>query len=179
MVNVLPRQVQRQVKRGYYVRLGTVFFSMLAGVFLVGVVSLIPSYIASSAQADSFERYRDALRGTVGFQEQSSAETEMRSLEERVRIARDYGQVPFSANLFEALLRASSSDLAVFSISFVRNGSAVRADLSGVADTRDDLLAFVEALRSEPSLSSVTLPVAQLVQESQPPFSIHAEYHTP
>ena len=51
--------------------------------------------------------------------------------------------------------------------------------IGGYADTREDLLAFVDLLRNNPSFSDVTVPVSQLVVEENATFSIQTVYEKP
>jgi len=179
MVNVLPRSEQKRLRRRYYLNLGTLFFMALILVFAVGSVLLLPSYFASRAQADSYERYRDAFSGAIGLKEKEKVDAELASLAEELRLTKEYGASAFSAEIFEGLESVPSSNVTITAMSFSRSGETTRFSLSGVAKNRAALLSFAEALKAHPSFANVSLPVSQLVAEVNPPFSIRGDIHTP
>lgn len=172
MVNVLPKPKRRAIRVRYYVALATSALYLLAGAALLGGVFLIPSYLASKEQAASYERYRDALAGALNLRERDNLERELAALAERIRIAESYGASSFSVPFFETIEATRQEDVAIQRISFGRNESGVAFALAGVAEDRAALLSFVEVLRTTPRFSEVTLPVAQLVTELNPPFSL-------
>lgn len=156
----------------YYVALATYALYLLAGAALLGGVFLIPSYLASKEQAASYERYRDALAGALNLRERDNLERELAALAERIRITQSYGASPFSVEFFETLEAVRHSEASIQRISFSRSDSDIAFALAGVAEDRAALLSFVEALRTTPRLADVVLPVAQLVNELNPPFSL-------
>ena len=176
MVNLLPKDTQRSLVTRYYLRLGTTLEIVLSVVFFIGAVLLIPSYFASQASADSYERYRDALEGAVGLKERSYVSDSISRLAERVRVMSDYGNSEFTASLIDALGNNLSAGISVTDISFTRSDDGATVSLGGTAGTREDLLVFVESLKESSAFSQVTLPVAQLVVEEDVSFSIKAVF---
>jgi len=176
MVNLLPQQIQRKLARQYYVRLGTVFFLLLAVAIFIGGVLLIPSYFASQNSADSYERYRDALEGAVGLKEREHVSDDIAQLRERVRIMDDYAKSAFTVDFIDALGDKVHTGINVYSISFSRNEGGAEVAIEGEARTRQDLLSFVELLRESAAFTQVTLPVSQLVVDINPSFSIKMNY---
>lgn len=176
MVNVLPQKQKRALTLRYYLSLGTLLCVALAIVFSIGSVSLVPSYFASRAQADSYERYRDALSGALGLRQREGVEVDMATLVERVRIANEFGASAFSVELLEALDAARGANITITALSFSRTDkNTVHMAFSGSATTRTALLAFVDALRASGVFENVALPVSQLVVETKPTFSIQAD----
>ena len=165
MVNVLPTKKQTSLRIDYYLRLFSLLCVGAAVVVLLGGVLLVPSYFASKNQADAYERFRDAVE----------------TLNERVRLVNAYSDSAFSKIFFESLLSESVSGISIKTISFTRGGEGMRAavGIGGSADTREDLLAFVDLLRNNPSFSDVTVPVSQLVVEENATFSIQTVYEKP
>lgn len=163
----------------YYTALATSALYLLAGAALLGGVFLIPSYLASQEQAASYERYRDALAGALNLRERDNLERELSALAERIRVTQSYGASPFSVEFFETIEVVRREDAAIQRISFARSEDGISFALAGVAEDRASLLSFVEVLRTTPRLSEVTLPVAQLVTELNPPFSLQGFFDAP
>ncbi len=163
----------------YYTRLATLLFFILAGSFLVGGALLIPSYIASSAQADSFEQYRDALAGSIGLKERGQTESTVLALAERLRIVKEHHELVRVVDVLETLFAKQSSTILIDAVSLSRTEGGVTIKIAGVADTRAALIAFVDVVRADTAFSNVALPVAQLVIEKDVPFSLGMEYRIP
>lgn len=176
MVNILPRSVRMNLMRRYYLHLVAMLCISLAVVFFAGSALLIPSYFASRTSADSYERYRDALEGSVGLKEREYVTDSISELAEQVRIMNEYGTSAFTADLIDALGERITGAISISNISFTRaeNGAAIA--LSGTARTRSDLLAFADALKESAAFSQVTFPVSQLVVEEDVGFTIQALY---
>ena len=176
MVNLLPEQEQRIITTRYYLHLGAFFFFALGTVLLIGTILLIPSYLTARASADSYERYRDALEGSVGLKERNQAGDTAVRLHELVRIADSYAEGAFTSDLIDALGAKITSGISVTALSFARSEQGAAVVIEGKATSRQKLLAFVEALRESSSFVEVSLPVSQLVAEENAGFSIEALY---
>ncbi len=176
MVNVLPQEKRRALRVRYYIALATFALYLFAGAALLGGVFLLPSYLASTEQATSYERYRDALAGALNLRERDNLERELASLAERVRITKDYSETPFAVGFFETVEGVHGDTVAIQSISFARGEGGLAFSLGGEAATRAALLGFVESLRAASALSDISLPVSQLVTELRPPFSLRGVY---
>lgn len=176
MVNVLPQATKRSHARRYYAHLVAVALFLTAGVFFVGGALLIPSYLLSTTQADSYERYRDALSGSIGLKEREKTEIVVLSLAERLRILSVYSERGRVVDALASVLARQPEEIAITGIAAGRADGGFTISLQGVAETRSDLLAFVDTLRENTALVNVTLPVSQLVVEQEVPFSISAEF---
>lgn len=176
MINLLPQKTKKRLMRQYYIRLGTLVLSGVSVALFIGGVLLAPSYFSAQNTALSVERYRDALKGTVGLQEGTNATTLLSELKERVTILDEYHADAFMAEFFDVFDSRLTSGITVSSISLLHEEDDVVVGLKGSARTRQNLLAFVESLRESPRFSGVTLPVSQLVGESNTEFSIEMIY---
>lgn len=172
MVNVLPPQTKRSLTRRYYAHLLTVVCTLGAVVLALGGALLIPSFLLSTTQAESYERYRDALSGSIGLKEREKTEIEVQGVAERIRILGEYAGDERVVDALEGVLQGQPESVRVTGISLARAEGGFSVSLSGVANTRTDLLEFVDVLRTKTNLQDVALPVAQLVAERDVPFSL-------
>lgn len=163
----------------YYLRLLTLSFFGLTVAFLLGTLSLAPSYIASREQASAHEQYRNALEGALGLKESNDTEMQTRILRERVTIAGEYKDGAFSRELFEQLVLTPRAGIQITTLAFSRTQDGAAMTIVGTADSRTKLLAFADALRNSRAFTAVTLPVSQLVTEEDISFSIQAEFIAP
>jgi hypothetical protein len=178
MVNLLPQKNIRALRRTYYIRLITVCSFFLSGVVALGALLLAPSYFVSERTADASEQYLSALEETIGVRERAGAEDEIRALRESVTIlntfADDARLAPFFGDLFGEQLRG----VRITSIALTREEKEVRATLGGIAETRNALIAFGDNLRAAGYAEGVEIPLYQLAQDSDIPFSINFLYRS-
>ncbi|XKT74600.1 MAG: hypothetical protein ACJKTH_00715 [Patescibacteria group bacterium UBA2163] len=176
MINLLPQKNKKRLMRQYYIRFGILLLSGMSVALFIGNVLLVPSFFSAQNTALSVERYRDALKGTVGLQEGTNATTLLSELKERVTILNSYHTDTVMADFFDVFNERITGGIAVSYISLVHKNDEVTVALKGSANTRQNLLVFVESLRESPRLSGVTLPVSQLVSESNTEFSLEMRY---
>lgn len=175
-MNLLPQPEQRRLTSAYYMRLATVFCLMVGTAVALGGVLLMPSYLVSRASADSYERYRAALEGSVGLKERAYTSEDVAELIERIRITESYAKSAFTAELIDGFGDKLTPGIRITAISFTRTDSGASVTLGGTALTRQALLTFADALRASPSFTQVSLPVSQLVTEQDATFSITASF---
>lgn len=178
MVNVLPPTKKRTIMLRYYRNLVMLISIVYVISFGAGAVLLIPSYLASREQADSYERYRDALEGTLGLKERGALEKDIAVLSERLRVVRDMSAGSYSRVVLESVSEVVTDDVVITGIALIPIEGGVGVTLNGRAKNRNALVAFVDVLRKSGTYVGVSLPVSQLVVEQNPPFSIQATLKT-
>lgn len=176
MVNLLPHHTLRSLRHMYYARLTTLAATALSIAVLIGGVLLVPPWILAERAADAGERYAQALEETVGLKERTGVSQEVRALAERARAVTDYSAGLSSSTLFQALFEKMPSTVRVVSIRYRKGEEAFSVSVAGEAQTREALLAYVDALRRDGGFENVTVPVSQLALDANIPFSLTATY---
>ena len=59
-----------------------------------------------------------------------------------------------------------------YALSSAKNTKTITLELTGVATTRDSLASFINILKGEPSISSVTIPISDYAADTNVPFTI-------
>ena len=171
-VNLLPEQTKKAFTRHYYLTLVTTLSSALALATVLGVLLLIPSYLLARNEAESSERYLSALEETVGLRERAGVTDVMRELSEEVSILSSFESSRPTANIIKAIDQALPRRVFLQGVSVTHFGPrAGEVALVGIADTREDLLAFSDALKATPLFKNVSIPVNQLVPGVDVKFS--------
>lgn len=177
MINLLPQNAQRAITRRYWMSASVLLFFGLAIALFIGGALIMPSYFIARTSADAYERYRDALEGSVGLKERAQVDNAVALLNERITILDAYEKEgAFTAEAINALGKSITNGSAVTSIAFSRREGGAALTLRGRAHTRQGLLDFAEALRASPSFTGVSLPVSQLVAETDVNFTIQAGF---
>ena len=177
MVNLLPQKEIRALKRVYYVRLVTTLMFLASLALVVGGILLAPSYVVSGRAAESAERYLAAIEETTSLREKAGVSDTVRALSERLRILDSLIAQPSGVAALDAILAERTSGIRITGIGFAKGESdAVGVAIAGVASNRTTLLAFVDELRAAGTFGGVEVPVSQLAQDANIPFSINATY---
>ena len=173
MANLLPKGNLREVRRER--RLRIVVASLIASLTtaLLGTVFLVPSLMLSRTEAAAAERKIELTRTFIAQREASGVLDDVRSIRGRIeRLQAELTDTPFSA-VFAALERSAASGIRLFSVTYSRTrGEPDTITLVGSAATRDALLSFSRRLDREELLADVVLPVSNLAQSVNVPFSL-------
>ncbi|MBI4225469.1 MAG: hypothetical protein HY617_04070 [Candidatus Sungbacteria bacterium] len=170
--NLLPPEEKKAVQLEEYRRLISFFGARAAGILMIGLILLTPSYIfLSMAQSN--------------VSEQASAEAmlaEKLNLREAFSDAMQTGVLLKEARLFLDRRGYASQSVKTF---FVRSGS-VRVEtlsiarggdvaISGFAQTRDDLLLFQKQLQDSQMLESVSFPISDIIRSADIHFTMRGK----
>ena len=173
MVNLLPVQNQTRLSRTYYIRLATTFLSVAAVVLFVGGLLLAPSYLLARDEAESAKRYLSALDESAGLRERSGALSVVAELKEGIDLSKLFAEPATTADALSAITAHVSGGLHIGKIVFGKTEEGqVSISVTGVADTRTNLLSFAESLKADAFFEGVTLPVSQLAQDADIEFTL-------
>jgi len=172
MINLLPRETQKKFTQRYYLALFSFLFFGLTIVALIGAGLLVPSYLLARSEAASAERYVGAIEETVGLKEQSGATKEVAVLAERVDILSSFENIPITAHVLSEIERALPAKVSLKAVRIQHGNPGEGAvTVTGVADSRTDLLRFSDVLKGNVFFQGVSVPIGQLVNETDVPFS--------
>jgi len=174
VINLLPPELKRSFRRGYFLRLATVAVFLLAALVVVHAVLLLPSSIYLSVIRDSRERELASINASAATQ---STETSMRLAalkQEAVYLAR-LGDAPTASAAVQAVLLIPRQGVRITSITFAPAvGDAANGvmTITGRASTRDALRNYNLALSAAPYVTKAELPINSYAAESNIPFTI-------
>ncbi len=173
MVNILPHKAQKELHLMYYTRFFGTFFLVAAFVVGIGGGVLIPAYFLAQEEAETSRRYAEALQQTLTLGEAGNAGKSLPVLSEQIKLMKQYRADSVIASSFEKIVAVIPNNVSVKKIGFKFSSiTEGQVTLSGNADTRAALLAFVDSLKKEPLFKGVAVPVADLVTDNDLPFSL-------
>ena len=168
MINLLPGEAKKNLKREQRLRFLSVTFLLMAFVSLIALLLSIPTGILLS-------RHADTLAGSMDLAEA----VEKRSSDVKKDLAH-------AASLIEHLSKSEEEGINVSSMIYDLDqlaGEEVllthfnfddkkKIVLSGIASTRSTLSLFRDRLDGDDRFKSVELPLSSLVKDTEVPFSI-------
>jgi hypothetical protein len=173
MLNFLPEQLRKSVKREYLLRVLSIFLGFL---FFAGII-LIALFVPSQA----LYLYKDAV---VSNELSMMKSVEAISKDDPVRAIRSANDIIKStdlniqtvriSDLVLSALKIKGSGVSVTDISVSTNDPLSKFVISvgGISKSRDGLISFVKDLKDGGMFSSVDLPVSDLVKSTDVDFSL-------
>lgn len=172
MFTFLPPGYRQGVAREYRARLARISLGLGLIAVLIGAILAIPSYAILGSQKDALALEKSALRASTEEDKAFAAETA--ALKEKIRAIDSAGDQTRITTVLDRVLSRRSYGVALNSIVLARDSDRSIV-LSGVALTRDNLVAFSKSLSGEPSFLKVDLPIGSLAKNKDVPFTIVIE----
>jgi hypothetical protein len=173
MINILPEEGRVLARRAYLFRLVTVATFAVAFICLCAGVLLFPSYVETQSAADTARSESARLaeiakkNGKETDMPLALAQAEITSF--RALLARTAPSQPI-----EVVLRQRGSGITITQIQY--DDANAQVSLSGVANTREGLLAFAQRLRKAPGVTAADLPVNDLARNENARFTITVSF---
>lgn len=173
-INLMPEDRRRAFLESYFYRLGAIALFALALLVVVHGILLIPSYLFISEQIRVHETELASLEAGIAEKAGDNVGVELASLEASVRALAKLKNGSAGSTVISALLEAPHEGISLSNIVFEapKGEGNGRLALTGSADNRDALRAYVQGLSSLPFVSSVDLPISAYAKETDIPFSI-------
>lgn len=170
MLNFLPIEERKRLQKEYYLRLGSIAFLFIAGLFVIASVGLLPSYLREKIEIRAHIEEEKARQGNdvalLENKEEADKVMEMRTyLEERVDLLK---KNPVISEAIQKMLAKKTPAITIDSVEFSKNILTIR----GIAATRDDLISFDRSLHDEPFFKNINLPIASLAKNIDNDFTL-------
>jgi Tfp pilus assembly protein PilN len=174
MINLIPPEGHRAVKREYLLRIGTVWAILFAGVFFAGAALSIPTYVLVRMQLESL---------TLSADESESTSAQFKHAEAIVRRTNDIAlqlDIPMKGASASEIIR-DVSQVAPRGVSITSLQLAKSADtfttvqVQGIAPSRNALASFTDALNALPRVARAEVPISDLARDVDLPFALTIE----
>lgn len=173
MLNLLPQENRKSLKREYYFRLLVVVAIFILIISAFSGLFLISSFMISVSRQDVALSAQDQLKKIEAQQASADIKTALiKAKNEMALVGKTDGTGSMLAILTLALSHKVNGD-AITGITIDKTNSAgPLITLSGTANDRQSLVAFSNALDAEPLFTSVNIPISDFTQDSNIPFSL-------
>lgn len=170
MFTIITEQYEKMLRRDYRLRLASVVLFALSIICVVGIVSLIPSYILSNDQYTSADRDLQALRTRREESGVVKQEKEIFVSRDLINKVNAHVSPVYLSGIVEALVAERSSGISITQMT-VDMGAV---SFGGVARDRESLVAFKRNLEQSGRFIKVELPLSDLAKSRNINFSIKA-----
>lgn len=176
MINLIPIEEKKAIKRDLYYRFFVVFFAMLALVVLASIILLIPSYFISLEKNISINQRLEMQKNEIMPKIDQQAQVAIKQLDARLSLlgkARQNTYV-FSDKVVKEILSQKVSGIKINRISYQNDPSDGRkVSINGIAQNREQLLLFRQALEDDSLFKNVDLPISNFVKDVNIEFGLN------
>lgn len=171
MINLIPSSAKKHIIREYWLRVISVWFFILAGVFFILSSLLIPVYTLIDSRVSVYAESGEKALSDAKSYNLSSVPLVLANKEAKlILLLKD--QVRFS-EFVETLSKLQNQGITIDSFEFQKTATGVAPiNISGKALTRQSLAIFRENLLQNPLIETVDLPISNLAQDRDINFNI-------
>lgn len=172
---LLPEKEMRALRREYRIRVFVVLFFFISCGIVVGIGSLMPSYLSSyTSEKEAIEKVASIKqdRKVSGMDNLSKELNQSYELVKKLKTDED--SLIFS-DIIKKIIGHRKSSISINSIQLSRIDDVLSSSeiiLQGKSTTRDALLDFKKSLEADASISKIELPISDLAKSKDINFAI-------
>lgn len=171
MINLIPPEGHKAVKREYLFRAGSTFCFLFGWVGLLIAAALIPTYVLISAQIGTFEL--EAEREQSKDDAVKKAQEEVGTAEAILMQLKTTTETFFSSTAIDEIQKRAPRSIAFRTFSIEESqGRIEKVQIQGVAPTREALAELKTAIESSDLFLKAEVPIADLARDVDLPFAI-------
>lgn len=171
MINFLPEQYKRSVKKEYLLRVVSIFLMSIFIVFAIGSGFLFPSYIFSMYKnrviTDQLNRVNSPLSNNNDYFSKTQ------EINNEVKALINSNTTKSISDTLKLILGLRGSNVHIFQITVAKENSSSKISLRGLSETREGLIKYAKDLKNLNTFDSVDLPVSYLIKNSDVDFVIN------
>ena len=172
MINLLPLPEKKEVRSIYRARLSVALLAILAIVLCIAVALSLPSLFLSSLKRDEAQMRLAEVRGAARGSERSAFVADARrTLREEEILAEDDGGQGVT-DLFSLVTSLKTPQIRIMGMYYQAPDGVAQLTVSGIANDRTSLIAFVDTLRAQELFAGAALPVSSLAKNRDIGFSV-------
>lgn len=172
MANLLPSHERQELAHQRMRRLMSAILVLVSGVFVIGTVLLIPSFVAAISSREAGKVRLETTRRLLDRQKDATAASDVVSTKEKVSLVIRDNDTLSASDILAQVVEIVPSQVSLQSVLWSDEGETAFLDMTGSAATRNSLIAFGDALRSSGLFTEVTIPIESLAQQTDLHFRL-------
>jgi hypothetical protein len=171
MTNVLPQSYKRKIKKEFRLRFFIVILSLLNILVMIAGVLLIPSFVMSRSVHATLTGILASAPHESQEKTVSSVSAEVKAISNKLSyVSKNFNNSVRITRTLEVLDGVKTSGVTISSLHINTKDKTIT--VSGDADTRSNLIQFVDGLKAESYFSNINLPVSNLVEQTNLKFNL-------
>jgi hypothetical protein len=175
MINLIPIEEKKEIRKYFYYRVFTVFFIMLSTCAIIFIISISPSYFISLEKKILTNKKLEVQKNEVMPEIDQQSLASIKDLDTRLTLlekARKNKYV-FSKYLVDEILLQKVPGIKIKRISFINDSlEGKKVDIFGLAQDREQLISFRRMLENDNSFKDIDLPISNFVKGQDIEFNL-------
>lgn len=173
VINVLPYENKKELKREYWMRYGTVVLNFILMISLISTLLLFPAYFLSSQKERLVEQKLEAFDRENPTLIKNDINKIVTDINTKLEIlSKAEGPWKLSERVINNILENRIQGITYSQILYSKKGTESLLEIRGVASSRDTLRNFKTILDNNPNFSRVDLPISNFLEKSNLNFTI-------
>lgn len=175
-INLLPLERQRSLSREYVLRVGVIIAILVATLFLIAGLLLVPTYVLLSQSASTKKVRLADIESTLSFSNEKELSAQLARLSRDAAMLLALGKTQSPTTVVRKILVVSHPGVALsgFSYSPATEKAPGTLAITGTAASRDALRTYQLALQKVDFISAANLPVSAYAKDTDITFTITA-----
>ena len=175
MFDFLPKDFETKAKSIYRGRLISLYTFAMSGIFLMSLLLLLPSQMLAILKKEGLSEELSALQKSLAIKGNNTVEDFVSVSKKKIELTNNKESERLFTDILIDFLSHKVDGVSITSISFERVGTENTIAVSGKALSRDALLSFSKALKSNHRFENVDLPVSNLAKSRDIEFSLNVK----
>ena len=172
MINLLPIEEKKKTHRDYMFRLFTVILSAVSVSAIIGIITLLPSYFISDFQKRAAVNQAELIKKT-NDDNQENVIAVLKEAQQKLEILSPEREKASLRTIFDTIISYRPNTIILTGLVYQKeNEDKVTFTISGVANSREDLLVFSQNLKKDALFDAVELPVSNLAKDRDIKFTL-------
>lgn len=178
MINLIPPSAKKQIIHEYWLRVISIWFFILTGIFCILASLLLPVYVLINSQVAVYAPDAEVAINEAKSYDLSSTQLVLASKEAKLLL--QLKEKTRFSELTETLFKLQNPGITINYLKFQETPTGLAPiDISGAATTRQSLANFRENLLQNPIIDTVDLPISNLALDKDIDFNISVKLKTP
>ena len=175
MINLIPAEEKKEIRKDFYFRFLTVFFVTLSFLVVILLIATLPAYFVSLEKKVSTEERLDKQKNEVMPEMDQQAVISIKDLDTKLSLLAEArkNQYIFSQKVINEIVSQRVPGIKITRFGYENDPVDGReVSITGLAQNREQLLLFRQALESDGFFKKVDLPISNFVKGSDIEFNL-------
>jgi hypothetical protein len=170
MINLIPPSAKKSITFEYWKRVTAVWLCLFCTALSILLVFLLPTHIILRSEIEYLEETVSAGASRVSNYDISATELVEASTQARMLLENVASNTP--SDLITVLGQYAGSNVALNNFRFEKLSTTPTIALTGLANSRQDLAKFRDAVAADTRFAVVNLPISNLIKDKDLLFSM-------
>lgn len=177
MINLLPPQAKRRLNKEYRLRFGIIVLWAVLALELLAVLFFVPSFMTLKRSTDQLSQDLEAKKtlSQTGSATSSKEVTLIKRELASLRVGTTATDTPPSL-VFTEILKSKPRGIEISALAYQVDKAGISVQLTGVANTREDILAYKNSLGTNPHLILARANDGYILKKTNITFSLTLTY---